>query len=466
MRWNGWGIMVLGLCFCLPAWTAEALSLHVADGDVRVVLHSIAEAGGINLVLDDSVQGSITLSLDDVEPEEACQLIACAKGLSMEKNGNTVLLAPAERLQRGLSSVHIFTIRYADPEILRSAVNLSLGKEGISPPMQNIKYDVKSQDESAPARDSADKSPLIDRLMVDRETNHLLFYGTEAEAKAAERIIDELDVPAQQVSLEARVIAIQKDVSKKLGIEWEWSKLPQYPSTDTSYESIQHAVPDGNGSYSVVTEDVPKKTVDRVWRDGESVPGVFQFGRGPEGQPFELYYAATLNALITDGKAKVLARPNITTIQGREAVINIGGEVPVPTMTVTNSTVTTSLNYRQAGIILRYTPRVNADGYITADVHTEVSSPLYVDELKAYRFQKRSADTMVRLKDGETMVIGGLIGSEESRSLSKVPFLGDLPILGAFFRSVRNSKTDSEIMIFLTAHVLEDGKDLIERGSN
>ena len=81
---------------------------------------------------------------------------------------------------------------------------------------------------------------------------------------------------------------------------------------------------------------------------------------------------------------------------------------------------------------------------------------MYVDELKAYRFQKRSADTTVRLKDGETMVIGGLIGSEESRSLSKVPFLGDLPILGAFFRNVRTSKTDSEIMIFLTAHVLED----------
>ncbi len=126
------------------------------------------------------------------------------------------------------------------------------------------------------------------------------------------------------------------------------------------------------------------------------------------------------------------------------------------TVATTNSTTTTSITYRQAGIILRYTPRVNADGRITAQVHTEVSSPLYVDELKAYRFQKRSADTTVRLKDGETMVIGGLIGSEESRSLSKVPFLGDLPILGAFFRNVRTSKTDSEIMIFLTAHVLED----------
>ncbi|MBQ3863502.1 MAG: hypothetical protein II790_05605, partial [Schwartzia sp.] len=82
----------------------------------------------------------------------------------------------------------------------------------------------------------------------------------------------------------------------------------------------------------------------------------------------------------------------------------------------------------------------------------------YVESLKAYQFQKRSADTVVRLKDGETMVIGGLIGSEESKSLSKVPFLGDLPVLGAFFRSVRKSKSDSEIMIFLTAHVLQDGE--------
>ena len=129
--------------------------------------------------------------------------------------------------------------------------------------------------------------------------------------------------------------------------------------------------------------------------------------------------------------------------------------MPVPTLSTTNTTTTTTLSYRQAGIILRYTPRVNADGFITAKVHTEVSSPVYVDELKAYKFQKRSADTMVRLKDGETMVIGGLIGSTESRSLSKVPFLGDLPILGAFFRSVRNSKSESEIMIFLTAHILD-----------
>ncbi|MBR0285226.1 MAG: type II and III secretion system protein, partial [Selenomonadaceae bacterium] len=172
--------------------------------------------------------------------------------------------------------------------------------------------------------------------------------------------------------------------------------------------------------------------------------------------PFEFYYGAKLNAMVADGKAQILSRPNITTLQGHEAVINIGGEVPVPKVSVTNSTTVTSIDYREAGIILRYTPRVNADGHITAQVHTEVSSPVFVDDIKAYRFRKRSADTTVRLRDGETMVIGGLIGSEESRTMSKIPFLGDLPILGSFFRSVKNSKTDSEIMIFLTARILDE----------
>jgi hypothetical protein len=152
----------------------------------------------------------------------------------------------------------------------------------------------------------------------------------------------------------------------------------------------------------------------------------------------------------------MLARPNVTTIQGREALINIGAEVPVPRVATSNNVTTTGIEYREAGIILRYTPRVTADGNIVARVHTEVSTPVYVEDLKAYRFQKRSADTTVRLKNGETMVIGGLIDSDESRSLSKIPFLGDLPVLGAFFRSVRTSRTETELMIFLTAHVLDE----------
>ncbi len=311
----------------------------------------------------------------------------------------------------------------------------------------------KYQTESA-AREIPKTSGDGSRVFADRATNTLILYGTPAEAMAAGDLLKRLDVPAKQVSLEAKVIAIQKDASKKLGVEWQWSAVPQYPDARTVYDSYSYSATDAAGKSVDVRESVPRLEVDRRWTGG-SVPGIVQFGRGPEGRPYEFYYEAKIQALVTDGKAEILARPNITTLQGRQAVINIGGSVPVPTVSTTNSTTTTSVEYKDAGIILRYTPQVNDDGYITAEVHTEVSSPLYVEEMKAYRFQRRSADTMVRLKDGETMVIGGLIGSEESRSLSKIPFLGDLPILGAFFRSVKHSKSESEIMIFLTARVLK-----------
>ena len=451
---------ILLIAFCcfflaLPCVQAEPVTLQITDGEVRTLLMSIARMGNLSLVVDDSVKGCITMALDGVEPEQALQMIAAAKGLEVERTENTLIVRAKNPARREFYHMHILPVHYADLGVVRSAINLSLGEAGILPTMQNIENGVELKETKAEEAGQLESPASAGRLMIDQATNSVLLYGNDAEAAAAREIIRRLDVPAKQVSLEAKVVAIQKEATKKLGIEWEWSKLPQYPDQTTTYESVKRSIQNADGSWSTVTEDVPKVKTERSWRNDGSIPGVLRFGKGPEGHPFEFYYEATLNALITDGKATILARPNITTIQGREALINIGGEVPVPTLSTTNTTTTTTLSYRQAGIILRYTPRVNADGFITAKVHTEVSSPVYVDELKAYKYQKRSADTMVRLKDGETMVIGGLIGSTESRSLSKVPFLGDLPILGAFFRSVRNSKSESEIMIFLTAHILD-----------
>lgn len=290
-------------------------------------------------------------------------------------------------------------------------------------------------------------------VLVDKENNSLLFYGTDSEAERVADFIKRFDVPSKQVMLEAKVIAIQKDASEKLGIEWNWSQLPQYPDYENSYETVKRIVQNDDGNYVSVSENIPSTKINRKTSEFDSTPGIIQFGRGPAGIPFEFYYGATLNALITDGKASILAKPNIMTLNNHEAVIRIGGSVPIPKTSTTDSTTTTAYEYHDTGIILRYTPTINDNGDITATVHTEVSSPLYVADLKAYRFQTRSADTVIRLKDGETMIIGGLIGSEESNSMSKIPFLGDIPILGNFFRSVKKSKTDSEIIIFLTAHI-------------
>lgn len=423
---------------------SELLSLNVVNAEVRDVLTSLAKLGNRNIIVDDSITGKITMQIQSLDFDTALALITQTKGLHYQCIGNVIIVGGRDVINQNFGSLHIFSLNYIEPtEVLKSA-ELALG---------TLSNDAKVEKSAKPE----EKATAHSRLSVDVASNSLLFYGTESEASQIRRMLDTIDIPYQQVSLEAKVVAIQKDAAKKLGVEWEWSKFPQTPEYESGTETLTSTVwNSATNSYETVSQTVPKTKVTRTWKDGsESVPGVIQFGHGASGHPFELYYAAKLNALVSDGKANILAKPNILAINGKEAVINIGGEVPVPTVATTNSTTTTSIQYREAGIILKYTPRINRGGYITATVHTEVSSPSYVADLKAYKFNKRSADTMVRLKDGETMVIGGLIGSEESKTINKIPFLGDLPILGRFFSNIENSKSETEVMIFLTANIVK-----------
>ena len=426
-RWMMMAVLA-GSLFLPGSAAAAPVTIDVTGGDVRAVLLAVARMGSLPLIVDDSVTGTVTAHLTG-EGEEVLRLVAAARGIHIERHG-AVFVALAADTRAENRHVHTYHVRYGDPEELAHAANLSLTGEG--------KRAIVSKNNEEKGNEGSD-SDTQRRVLVDRATNTLLFYGTESEALSVREIISALDHAPKQVSLEARVVAVSKQAAKELGIDWSWSSLPQYP----------HVQRNSAGGWQVSERN--------AGTGGTSAPGIIRFGRGSEGLPYEFYYSAAIRALITDGRAKMLARPNITTVQGHEALINIGAEVPVPRTATSNNVTTTGIEYREAGIILRYTPRITEDGNIVARVHTEVSTPVYVDELKAYRFQKRSADTTVRLRNGETMVIGGLIDSDESRSLAKIPFLGDLPVLGAFFRSVRTSKTETELMIFLTAHVLDEG---------
>ncbi len=427
------------------AANCSAMSIVGTNLDVRQALMSAARLGGLGLVVDESVKGTITINLKDISPAEAIYFIADVKGLSVEeRNGNYLVSAAKSGLSK---SVYSYNLQYADAAEVLKIIDDTLGYFDLG---RGAKSD---GDKTARTLDNRRFEQSV-RATADAATNTVIFYGTPQQAAAIRNLIEKVDIPAKQVSIEAKVVAVDKNAAKNLGVEWNWSTLPQYPKRETTYESRYRTAENADGSYTTLREDVPKTTVTRSYNDG-NVGGIIQFGRGPEGYPFEFYYEAKINALITDGKAKMLSKPNITALQGKEAVITIGGEIPVPKTVATNTSATSSVEYKKVGIILRCTPRVNEDGYITSRVHTEVSSPIYVDEMRAYRIQNRSAETTVRLKDGETMVIGGLIGAEESRRLSKVPFLGDLPVLGVFFRNLRKEKADSEIMIFLTARVLK-----------
>lgn len=427
-------IVILGI-ICSNIISASANELEAVDVDIRNLLTSIALANNLNIVISDEVQGNVSVKLSNINAQDMIKIIVANNNYTYQFKDNVIYIS------KGDKDINLYTVQINYLELDKIAQTINLMLTG------NLTDKIDDKDK---------KTAINNKVMIDESENTISFYGTLKQYEQIKNFLQEQDKPQKQVSLEAKVTAIQKDAAKDLGVSWEWSKLPQSPEHEITYDTVKHTVINEDGSKEEITDYLPVDEVTRKWNDDENIPGVIRFGKGVDGYPYEFYYAAKIDALISDGKANILARPNITTIQGKEAVINIGSEVPVPTVSTTNSTTTTSIKYREAGIILKCTPRVNEDGIITVKVHTEVSSPMYVEDMKAYRFQKRSADTIVRLKDGQTMVIGGLIGSDEAKQMSKIPFLGDIPILGNLFKHIQKSKSDTEVMSFLTAHEVDD----------
>ena len=263
------------------------------------------------------------------------------------------------------------------------------------------------------------------KISIDPITNSILFSGSSTDEERVRSAIKAMDVATKQITLEAKIISINKEDSKNLGINWNWDKIPQN-SEDSNNSSNND--------------------------DDEDFGGVVHFGAS-----YEFRFNATLNALFANGKAKILATPRIITVPGKEASIFIGDHIPVLTEKIENGITVNTTEYVDAGIKLTYTPLVSEDDMITSAVHTEVSTPTLVSEIKNYKITSRTADTYVRMRNGETLIIGGLINEEEQKNIQKIPFLSNIPILGELFKNRSTTKNKTEVMMILTPHSTEAG---------
>lgn len=380
----------------------QSINLNFMDEDVRVVLHTLATIGNVDMIIDDSIKGNITMKINNITFENALALITSAKGISYRKIGDSYIIEPAD-----MGITEVYKLRYI------RAVDI---KKSLEPIMGSLKL----------------------KAEIDEVSNSLLVSGSPTGCARIKTLLTDLDIPQQQVTLEAKVVAINKAKTKDLGIDWSWDVTPQYPEVETTDE-----VRDSNGKVTTPAKTTITRTAHK---------GTIRFGSSPAGVPYEFYYQAKINALISNGNAKILASPKVTTINGKEARILIGDHIPVLTEKTENGKTTTTVEYVDAGIKLTYTPTITAEGTVTAKVRTEVSTPTLVSDIKNYRITTREAETTVCMNDGETMVIGGLIGSEESKTNNNVPFLSELPLIGTLFKSVHNSKSETEVIIFLTAH--------------
>lgn len=388
-------LAILAVLLYLPATSlASNITLNVRDGQIRDVLGSIATLSGKSIVADSSVQGTLTLDLKDVPFDTALRMVTAAKGLSYRLTGNVILVGSAAGLEKFNDTASVIKLNYARAEEIKPTLAALIGTSS--------------------------------KISTDSVTNSIIFTGTPTDEACLRSTITALDVATQQVTLEAKIIAVNREDSKNLGISWNWDKIPQNSNSD------------GN---------------DDINSDDENFGGVAHFGA-----EYEFRFNATLNALFANGKAKILATPRIITIPGREASIFIGDHIPVVTEKISNAVTTSSTDYVDAGIKLQYTPIVSSDGTITSIVHTEVSTPTLISEMKNYKITSRTADTTVRMRDGETLIIGGLINEEEQKRLQKVPFLSNIPLLGELFKNRTTTKTKTEVIMILTPHLTQAGE--------
>jgi len=450
-------MVVLTMSFLLAAGTpaawaedAPTVSLTFTNAEVRDVLTALAGVGETSIIADDSVTGKITLRLQDVPFDTALELVTKAKGLAYQRVGPVIVVASTEKLHRSFDTVQIIRLQYARAEEVVGLLGLVTGKGKADSGDEGKKsgaHGGTAENGTGGANVAASSSvtytvagPALvkteaikriqgaGRLRADMETNSILFYGSDEEAALVRKLVAGIDVPYRQVTVEAQVLAITKSGARKLGVEWNWQATPQYASGDASDTGAAAAT---------------------------AKMGTISYGRSPAGTPYQFLYQAQINALVSRNDARLLAKPKVTTLNGRAARIHIGDQIPVAATTVSGGATTTSTEYKDAGIILQYTPRIDADGQICAALYTGVSTPVYVADLKAYRIAIREAETEVRMKNGETIVIGGLLNKNDVENTSRIPFLSDLPVLGKLFQNHGSANDETEIVIFLTANIVE-----------
>lgn len=381
-------------------------SLHVKNASLSAVLRSLSELTHKNIIFSGTLPGRITADLDHVTPEEALQIVLDTHGLVAENRGQTLIVWTVGENKDTTKTTYTYRLWYADSKEIVATLTPVLG-DG--------------------------------KITCNQSANAVIISGTPGEVMQAREVLRHLDVPEKQVKVEAQVLAVNRAYAKELGIDWDFKSLT------------------GSAKYYDAEKSGKKETNVRHIEVPEGYAAL-SYGQSITGHPYALFFQARLNALISEGKAKILAKPHVMTMNGHKAEILIGEKVPVLIEHLDNGVRTTTTEYRDAGIKLSYTPRINEKNEITAKVSAEVSTPYLVPEMQAYRIVTRQANTLVRLKSGDSLTIGGLTDRTENKVQRKVPLLGDIPLLGKLFQSEKNSIEETEIIIIIKADIINNEK--------
>lgn len=424
-------------------YTGERLSLNFQDIEVRSVLQLIADFTGLNVVVSDSVKGTLTLRLKNVPWDQALDIILKTKGLDKRKSGNVLLIAPAEEIaqQEKVSLEAKKQVKELAP--LRSEfMQMNYAKA----------IDIASLLKSESGEGGAILS-VRGSVSVDERTNTLLINDTAEVIDTVRRVVDELDVAVEQVLIEARIVIANEDFRKQLGARFGVNGNGFGTGGITGTGQV------ASGTLNGTTQVINGQTLelsDRlnfnmpVARTATTNPG--QFGLALAKLPGGTLLELELSALQSSGDGEIVSTPRIITANQQEAFVEQGVEIPY---LEASSSGAATVTFKQAVLKLTVTPQITPDENVIMDLNVKQDSvgDIFQD---IPSINTRELETKVLVKNGETIVLGGIFQHETNNVISKVPFFGDLPLLGRFFRNTNEVENKREILIFVTPKIVRD----------
>ncbi|SEA65262.1 type IV pilus assembly protein PilQ [Desulfuromusa kysingii] len=393
-------------------YSGEKTSLVFDNAEVRDILRLIAEISDLNIIASDEVKGNVTLRLIDVPWDQSLELILDVTGLGMVQEGNVVRVLPIEKIR---------SMREAELTAVRSQEKL----EPVVTEVVTVSYaDLKSV--SGPVRELlSDRGTITD----DSRNKLLIITDVPQRIKKAKELIKILDTPERQVMIEARIVEVNSEYSRSLGVNWGFS-------SDFEDSNLNSMALSAGGDFIVGT------TLASVGGVGAG----FTFGDfGLDSTVLDL----RLSALEGASKAKVISTPRVTTLNGQEATISQGTEVPY--QTVEDGEV--NIEFKEVVLELAVTPVINPDGSVILTIDAKNDSLVPDGEGALY---KKTANTKVLVQDGETTVLGGIFIESIGDADSGVPFLKNIPVLGSIFKSTSKTSTKNELLIFVTPRIMQN----------
>lgn len=429
-------------------YQGERLSLNFQNVDVRSLLQVIADFTNLNIITSDSVQGQITLRLKDVPWDQALDIILQSRGLDMRKNGNVLIVAPREEI--------------ATKEKLELESRNQISElEPIRAESFVVNY-AKADDVRRLISD--DKQRLLSKrgsAVVDPRTNQLFVQDTAARLEDVRRLLQKIDVPVQQVLIEARIVEADDTFSQNLGVRFGVARLTK----DAAYGGGTGVITGGSssGSSNPSTGFGPSagnftgvgvSSINSVNLPAAAIGG-FQTGNFAltlVNSSLSTLLNLEVSALQADGRGKIVSSPRVITADKVKATIEQGTEIPYQQAT---SSGATSVSFKKAVLKLEVTPQITPEGAVFLDVKVNKDSRGQ-DTASGPAINTKNVQTQVLVENGGTVVLGGIYEQEEQTTITKVPFLGDLPVVGNLFKNRKMINDRKELMIFITPRVVSE----------